>query len=127
MTRDETIALWKKCEEARAQALSEGEPPEKAHEAAKYIWNQWANEQVRKREQLTAAGEFKLGKFDYMNLSFVAPETLAENAPTAQWLEGARVDYHGVIFDYKPNFSGFIFPGQTIFGELKKSNKNQEY
>ena len=114
MTRDETVALWKRCEEARAKALSEGEPYEKAHQEARYIWNQWSEGQIRKRELLTSARKFKLGKFEYVSLGFLAPETLAENDATARWLEETRVDFHGTIFEYKPDFCGFLFPGQTI-------------
>lgn len=44
MTRDETIALFQKCEQARADALAAGKPKEEAHEAAKAIWNDWADE-----------------------------------------------------------------------------------
>jgi hypothetical protein len=43
MTRDETIALWQKCEDARAAAQAEGKSEDEAHEAAKAIWNRWAN------------------------------------------------------------------------------------
>jgi hypothetical protein len=39
MTRDETIALWQKCEDARAAAQAEGKSEDEAHEAAKAIWN----------------------------------------------------------------------------------------
>jgi hypothetical protein len=34
MNQDETIALWQRCEDARAAALAEGQDEDEAHEAA---------------------------------------------------------------------------------------------
>jgi uncharacterized protein (UPF0335 family) len=53
MTRDETIALWQRCESARAAVLAEGRSGDEAHEAAKSVWNAWANAHLRGiREEL---------------------------------------------------------------------------
>ena len=52
MTRDETVALFLECEAKRAAALAAGEPDDKAHEAAKAIWNAWAQPLVEQRKAL---------------------------------------------------------------------------
>jgi hypothetical protein len=59
MTRDETIALWQECEDARAAALAEGRSDDEANEEAKAIWNEWADNMCAIRHQLECAGSFK--------------------------------------------------------------------
>ena len=62
MTRDETIALWQRCEAARKAALAEGKSGNEAHEAAKAIWNAWAGRMLEARRTLEASGQFIAGK-----------------------------------------------------------------
>jgi len=125
MTREQTIALWQQCEAARAAALAQGETSEKAHEAAKAIWNGWAQPLLESCESLKASGEFKIAKFDYLAEDWIGPESFGENPATEQWLDAARVDFNGHVFGAKADFREFLFPGQSIFGESKKYTKNR--
>jgi hypothetical protein len=125
MTRDQTVALWLKCEKARARAISRGQSVLQAHEVAKLIWNDWARDLIHKRVLLEAAGKFKLGKCRYQTEEYIAPETLGENVHTAERLDESWVDFHGYIFKERSNFKYFIFPGFTIFGELKKEQTTE--
>lgn len=125
MTRDETIELWQRCEDARASALADGKSENEAHECAKAIWNSWAKVHSQSRVQLANARELELSKFDYETEAWIAPETSGVNEATNMWLLQARADFHGHVFDSKPNFSGFIFPGHAIFGESKRLTKDR--
>ncbi|MEM7620742.1 MAG: hypothetical protein AAF228_09840 [Pseudomonadota bacterium] len=44
MNQDETIAHFNKCEAARKAALDDGKSEDEAHEAAKAVWNAWADD-----------------------------------------------------------------------------------
>ena len=52
MTPEKTIALWQRCEEARAAELAAGKSFREAHEAAKRTWNDWALPLVERRDKL---------------------------------------------------------------------------
>jgi hypothetical protein len=130
MTNEETLALWAKCEEARNKALEAGQSSNAAHQAAQGIWNHWASKLIQARIQLQASHCLRLTKFDYETKDYVAPETRGANEETVEWLDLARVDFHGARFKDRPYFKGFIFPGQAFFGESRKytrhSNKRPE-
>lgn len=49
MNQRETIALFEQCEAARRSALERGDDEDKAHEAAKAVWNAWAEKLLAER------------------------------------------------------------------------------
>src|SRR5215469_9146797 len=116
MTRDETIALWQRCEEARAAAIAHGKSDEEAHEAAKAIWNSWANTLLKRRKLLEDANEFHTQKSNPWEW-FVAAQTEASDETTLNWMQAEKADFSGFSFESGANFRGFIFPGQALFGE----------
>ena len=73
MTRDETVALFLKCEEerrkARDEALetgkSENDAREIAHKAAMERWNAWAEPLLTERKAMEAEGRWDAGKADW--------------------------------------------------------------
>ena len=116
MTRDETVALWQQCESARDAALAEGKSEEEAHEAAKSIWNAWAERMLEARRALEASGRFiakKSEKYD----DFVAAETVSSDPATLEWMQAAMVNFSGFVFEDQADFGGFVFPGQALFGD----------
>jgi hypothetical protein len=123
MSQNDSIARWQICEEVRLTALKNSKQDRKAHyaaqEEARKIWNDWANDIIKARQDLESQGLFKLEKFTYEAKNYVGRETLAGNDDTAGWLDRARADSSGITFESRPNFRGFIFPGQAIFGESK--------
>jgi hypothetical protein len=116
MTRDETIALWQRCEDVRAAALAEGKSEDEAHEAAKAVWNAWANGMLEARRALEASGEFRTKRYDKYE-RYVAPETFGDSARTREWIQAAQASFNGFGFEDTPNFGGFIFPGPALFGD----------
>jgi hypothetical protein len=56
--RKRTIERFEECERARAKALEEGKSEEEAHEAAKAIWNGWAEKMLAERQTLENAGKW---------------------------------------------------------------------
>lgn len=116
MTRDETVALWQRCEDARAAALVEGKSEEEAHEVSKNIWNAWAKSVLEARRALEACGQFRTKSYDGYH-GFVAPETFGDSAATIEWMQAALTNFNNFVFEYRPNFGGFIFPGPALFGD----------
>jgi len=144
MTRDETVALFERCEtaraEARAAALAEGkgewEAREIAHQAAKAIWNGWAKGLLAERKALEETGRWAAEKHWAGYLE-------AKNEDTRQWMEAAETSFlrchflvsgevaseeakeessssgESVKSVYLSNaavdFSGFVFPGAARF------------
>ena len=143
MTRDETIALWKKCEEARAAGLSAGQTEEQAHEAAKAIWNAWAVALLAERTELVKSGLWSARALAFQSIGTYAEREHGENNETTHWLENAVCDFSGFRFEpladadakpsenkffgkkdfswfgsdvrRSPNFSGYIFPSDCDF------------
>jgi uncharacterized protein YjbI with pentapeptide repeats len=143
MTRDETVGLWQKCEDARAAALTRGETEDRAHEAAKSVWNLWARELVHERGTIESTGAWRASHVDDPN--FYAPREVGANSRTREWLEKAAVDFSQVTFvdgtieltrtlakadskpiafgyerNYRrtsPSFRGFQFPSLCDFWE----------
>jgi hypothetical protein len=116
MTRDETIAFWQQCESARAAALAEGKSDEEAHEAARSIWNAWAERMLEGRRALEASCRFIAKKSDKYD-DFVAAETVSSDPATLAWMQAAMVNFSRFVFEDQPNFGGFVFPGQAYFGD----------
>jgi len=117
MTRDETIALFQRCEQARADALAAGKEEYEAHEAAKAIWNGWAEKILDKRRDLKVKGLFQLKP--ERTGDWIAPRHRGSNRQTIDFLDQSRVDFSGFSFSDFTNFCGFIFPGETIFSNRR--------
>ena len=92
MTRDETVVLFERCEQARKTALTEGKNQGEAQEAAKAIWNAWAVAKLTERNKLVEAGEW-----------VVIPEQrrsdwqVGKNDKTKKWLSAASSDFQGIF------------------------------
>ncbi len=152
MNREETIALWSRCEQARRAALDDGAKEFEAHEAAKQIWNSWARQLLIEREQLAQKGIW-LSKFGRLDDKPYFDREIGENQPTKDWIERATADFRNVHFKsenfqdrdidnkvpfrdtlsiYKVtyagieiDFSGFIFPGVTdLYASIWKVHVN---
>lgn len=152
MNRSETIALFKRCESARAEtkncALNEGKSEREArriaHEAAKAIWNRWAEELLAEREAMEKDGRWAVEQ-QLWGLEF-------QNDETNEWLARAAADFtHCHFFVSRSemaaaevdqgfdkvgppdlaifvesrgiNFSGFKFPGDARFGGTSFSDR----
>lgn len=109
MTRDETLALWARCEHARARAtLDEGADSDASHLAAKAVWNTWAKPLLTRRETMWSARTWKT-RHD----AFGSPEPA--NAETVSYYDDALADFSGHVFDMVADFRGFAFPGAARF------------
>ena len=125
MTREETIALWERSENVRSTKLKEGKSQDDAHEAAKSIWNSWASDVLKLRSTLEESSQFHTKK-DNPFEGYVAPETFSADTPTLEWMRAAQTNFSGFVFDTKPNFRGFIFPGQAWFGESSHARRERK-
>jgi len=86
MTRDETIALFQKCEQARANALEDSKSRDEAHKAARVIWNAWAEEMLAERKALEEA--------DYWDVEpRIEGQMTCNSRKTWDWITRARVDF----------------------------------
>jgi uncharacterized protein YjbI with pentapeptide repeats len=152
MNQDETVELFGACEkvriEAKAEALAKGQAEEQAraaaHDAARALWNDWANKRLAESERLK-----ENGLWDAHRQSLGPLE--ARNDETRQWLDAAKVDFSGLRFmmsldadeirldlgdvnsrpaTWEPiqaiahenadiDLSGFIFPGNADFDETQ--------
>lgn len=72
MTRDETLALWGRCEAARETQPEENADTDAAHAAAKAVWDRYFEPLLQEREALKAAGRWKLGKGRLGGFEFLA-------------------------------------------------------
>ena len=117
MTRDETIALWKKCEEGRAAALAQGKPKQEAHEEAKASWNAWAVPLRERRDELLRLGQLNLSSVQPRG--FIASPKRALNPEAESFRSAAKADFCGHKFSAPADFSGFVFPGEALFGEFE--------
>ena len=123
MTRDETIALWNKCEEARAKALAEGKPFDEAHEQARNIWNSWA--QPLKERRLELEHRRTLSYRSDQAPDIIAPRKIPDNEDSAAFHHDAVADFSGHEFSDIVDFNGFIFPGDLILGENHKQRSRK--
>jgi hypothetical protein len=99
MTRDETIAFWQKCEEARVAELRAGKSEDEARETARSIWNKWAAARSAEFQQLIKAGEtftsrHQEGRRTWRN---------RQSVEIKEWLDRSRVDFSGITFQGKSN------------------------
>lgn len=121
---DQTLQRLQRCSAALNSAISEGKSEEQAHELAKSIWNDWANEALIKRKFLEDSRKFKVKS---TTLKYDIPPSegrhlvTAENDETAQWYADS-VSYFGEELIIN-NFEGYLFPGEVIFRGTTISNE----
>jgi hypothetical protein len=115
MTRDETVALWQKCESAHVAAITEGKSADEAHEKAKGIWNAWAHEMLCERTTLEKLGDFKIKRMWHRPGQKWEPSA-SGNISSNAWFLKSTADFSEFTFTDIANFSGFIFPGIVLFG-----------
>ncbi|MBI4723502.1 MAG: pentapeptide repeat-containing protein [Rhodomicrobium sp.] len=108
MTRDETIALFERCETARAEVLRDGRGSDAAHAAATKVWNTWAESMLTRKKKLQQRGNW------YLRMGDVA--LAGQTQQTIDWLEDAHANFSGYVFKETADFRNFIFPGPTNFG-----------
>jgi uncharacterized protein YjbI with pentapeptide repeats len=114
MTRDETVQLWQACEDARAAASAAGQADDQAHEAAKAVWNKWAERLQDQQANLMQNGQWMLEAVSDYN--WPEARQRGSNPMTQAWLQSAFVDFAGHRFENGADFSGFLFPGDVDFG-----------
>lgn len=144
MNRQETIALWKRCETARATTLSAGHSEEQANAAAAEIWNSWALNLLDQQNQLKKTNQWAAEHVTSVNPwaahRWYAHKDVGTNEATTDWLALASADFSNLRFAPKDlnaparlvleessrelkvidsagsvNFSGFIFPSVVDF------------
>src|SRR5262245_36598808 len=91
MNQDETVALFERCEAARNAAVEEGKSESGAHEAAKSVWNQWAEGMLARRKALESCGKWRARKV--VEPGYRQPLFEALNEETRLWMEGASADF----------------------------------
>ena len=110
MNREESIALFERCEAARRQALDAGRNEVQAHEAAKAVWNAWAEPLIAERKALEKAGKWEVAKqFDASRGAF-APA--GKNAETAVLLHRSEINLISLRF----------VPRASVEHELQRGN-----
>jgi hypothetical protein len=124
MTPEETAELWRKCEEAREAGLAEGKSQDEADESARCIWNTWAAAMLARRRELETSSRFILQPRGTYR-GYIAAQTAGGNAATREWLQEARANFSESVFETRPNFGGFIFPGQAWFGARPERKTRQ--
>jgi hypothetical protein len=135
MTRDETIALWSECEATAAAALSQGKSLGAAHNAARRVWNDWAERLLRERVEK--------GGIQWGTDRFLSGSLVKHSDEEREWRLAAAVEFSGYTFGkdesgpailnvsplphgallnrqahrpvFETDFSGFVFPGAVSF------------
>ena len=118
MNRDETIALWERCEaaraEAKARALAEGKDEDDArniaHDAAKAVWNGWAEDMLAERKALEETGDWAAEKGFLSDLE-------PKNDQTKDWLNRASADFNRCRFVANSSLRGADAPKQSTGSE----------
>jgi hypothetical protein len=132
MTRDETLELFNKCNAACAETMATGASVDKAHEAAKAVWNAWAASQLAARRKIEVDGKWELLE---RRLETRRQWFQRHNQAMQAWLVDARADFAGckivlgeqtrerspTLFVSGPwiDFRKFIFPGEADFTEAE--------
>jgi hypothetical protein len=124
MTPEETAELWQQCEEARASALKAGKSQDEAHESARCIWNAWASAMLVRRRELETSSRFITQRGNSYE-GYIAAQTTGGNAATREWLQDARANFSESVFETRPKFGGFIFPGPAWFGSRPQRKSRQ--
>lgn len=125
MTRDETIALFEKCEAARKRALDAGALSEEAHEKAKAIWNDWANDLLARKKKFEAGEWESAARADFSDIRLVARDASTTDktnghpatvSPTQEEDAGSETANSILATVTAIRFDGYIFPGDALFG-----------
>ena len=123
MNREQSIQLFNKCEAARKEALDAGKGQDEAHEAAKTIWNAWANQLLKEKKQFENDGTWEGNKDSWENKAVVTftqcdfqivkseKITLGENKNIENQEKAQTIFCKGNII----NLSDYIFPDITFF------------
>src|SRR5262249_38738364 len=123
MNRDETIALWQRCEDARETAAGEGRSREEAHKAAKAVWNAWAMGLVAKRNILENS---RLLTFKKIHENFLVSWKIFDKPEALTFNSAACCDFTEYRFGRRADFRGFIFPGDVWFGRVHERIAGKE-
>ena len=91
--RERTIARWEECEAARKAALDAGKSEDEAHDAAKAIWNGWAERVLAEKEELVEGGKWAVGRGETV-LGLLGE--VGTNDETRNWLETAATSFHSL-------------------------------
>jgi uncharacterized protein YjbI with pentapeptide repeats len=119
MTRDETIALWNKCQEVRGSVLSNGGSRQEAQAAAAQVWNAWADLTITNLQQMSFDQRTISNRFSLEG----RPEWKQRQSKDAQaWLEISKADFSEMEIEVGApqltiDFTSFRFPGEVDFTE----------
>ncbi len=92
--RMRTIARFEACEAARREALDAGKTGQEAHNAAKAIWNGWAEAMLADKKKLQDAGQWETERGVTV---FGRPGIAGANEGTRTWFEEAASDFSSVL------------------------------
>lgn len=135
MNRDETIALWSECQEAKRSALEAGDAYDVAQKKAAETWNAWAEplrlSLVQKGggsdvEKAIASVDFSYTYFaeHHNDLDMSEQNTLYVDAfgfNASGFIFPCTANFSSVTFDIQANFNKTTFSGDTYFN-LSKFN-----
>lgn len=108
MNREETIALWERCEVARADAQARGKTQEQAAMAFTSVWNAKMEELTATRDRLSEREWFMFGQVDFSNVLFQQEGSrLSDEINQGVY---RIVKYRGLL-----SFSNLNFPGLVRF------------
>ena len=138
MNREETIALWQRCEDARTAALDEGKNENEAHQAATAIWNGWAKDMLALKSKMEKAGTWHATRNHFGEIEPKNEETAAGCNDLRQLFnrsQGYLTKSHTVpaprgwtadepirpivVEDIRIAFSDFVFPAAARFKEVR--------
>jgi hypothetical protein len=94
MNQEETVALFRECEEARNRAREAKKTEDEAHEVAKAMWNAWADGMLAEKKALIEAGMWAVEKKPRKFKS-------GKNNETQNWLYRACANFRDVRFETK--------------------------
>ncbi len=145
MDRDESIQLFEKCEAARKAALDAGKSEEEAHEAARSVWNGWAQTLLEEQKSLKQSNQWKI--YNEYDADLDVFRDFGGNEETRNWLNNAHIELSSLQFSNSTqeiteytsdlsssndnskhltlyciklvNFSGYIFPGFCNFSKSR--------
>ena len=121
MNQEETIALFERCEKARAEARAAGKDDAAAHEAAKDVWNTWAGEMLANRRMLERVGGWVAGKVGgWAEESNWEGECEPRYNNTFVWMMSAAVNFSRVRF-----IAALAQNSESQVGEALKSNDTE--
>src|SRR5512132_3160141 len=78
----------------------------------KDAWNAWAKTMLDQRAEMEAAGTWAVGARGDPG-----------NGGTRAWLDTAKADFAGHLFEGRADFDGFLFPGNADFSKARFTNE----